>query len=461
MNRGKDLGFRQPPRIPGWRTGKQLTKNKYIWNVTRPGTKGVLKASRDVVKYRDEPGFRPRRFIDEVAIIKRLTDANAQGILPLIESEDHELPWWYITPLAETLPDHLKEKTFWRVVDSVRQLAESLIQLHEKHHTFHRDIKPDNLFILNGQPVFGDFEIAQFEDQTFETSAMDKVGPASYLAPEARASGMVTDWAAADVYSLAKTLWSLAAPRHSDGSLQYPPLGHHQSMYPGYGLQYLTDRRAASLNGLMESASDLVPASRPTLGQFAAELKTWLADNEQLPDPTPVPLGPIGFAYLQRAITEWDKSVSELIVGAVQEAHRVLGTVFVDVATLEDRPYELQDPYTGDSRTKAVMSISPRYEDEDLSDHIAIVFYPDQRDMRIILGAQASRMDSTTEIFGELQVLDTERKWQLIDQDKELAESTRWPSTRTTINGILSTYAARCTELGLRAGSNWTAFRVL
>ncbi|MCD2104914.1 protein kinase [Rhodococcus erythropolis] len=461
MQRETKLRFKTPPRVSGWTTHGKLVENKYIWHVTQGERKAVLKASLKVQQNRVDGVHQPNRFVDEIAIIRKLTDAGALGILPVLDYDKNEYPWWYVTPLAVPLAQHLEHKDFREVVASVTQLAEFLDDLHRVHGVFHRDIKPDNLFWYNNDPVFGDFEIATHAEKSYETGFMNKVGAFAYMAPEAGVAGSVTNWGPADVYSLAKTMWSLAAPRNQVSELQFPPLGHHQSLYPGYGLQYLTDSRAASLNGLMESASDLNPSMRPTLAEFAAELRSWLAQNQSLNDATAVPPGSRGFAYLVRAVSEWDRSASEFIVALIQEAHRTLGVVFVDVGTMENRPHEILDPYTGQSRSSAVMTLESDNDDEDFSDHTAVVMYPHSRKLRIVIGAQISRMDEDTPIFTELHSCNDDGSWHVIRSDSDIAASTRWPSIHSVINSYLSDYQAECIRRGVPEQTQWTAFRVL
>lgn len=449
-----------PPKVPGFITGDQLVRNKYIWNVVRKRDKvaGVLKG----VPISEKSRRNPHRIKDEIAIIRQLTQDKAPGILPMLKAESGPDPFWYITPKAELLAVYLKDKDFHTVVEIVAELAECLRFLNEKYGVHHRDIKPDNLFWLKGKPVFGDFEIARWaKKKTFATRTRQRVGPEAYLAPEAGRAGNVDDWGKVDVYSLAKTLWSLAAPRESDGSVRRPPPGEHQGLYPAYGLQYLTDRRASSLNGLMESASAHDPRERPSVDVFASELRAWLANNEQISDPSPVSKGKVGFGYLIVSGDRYDRAATHLVVAITHEANEILGTVFMDTAALEMRVAGVLDPFTGAYRSEAVMTIVPRYEDEDLSDITAFALYSEDRNFRIVVGGSVTSPDDKSPLFVEVQRQSSDATWGLIYENTFSVESIRWPSSRVALREELVHCKKACVDAGLEDASVWTGFRVM
>lgn len=64
------------------------------------------------------------------------------------------------------------------------QIAEAMYYAH-KHNIIHRDIKPDNIYVLSdGSIKLGDFGIAQAEGYNPNTNKKEIVGSVHYLAPE-------------------------------------------------------------------------------------------------------------------------------------------------------------------------------------------------------------------------------------------------------------------------------------
>jgi serine/threonine protein kinase len=173
-------------------------------------------------------------------------------------------------PLATPLEVEIgRQPSFEKVVDAVKGIAKALAELHT-HGISHRDIKPDNLFFFNGNWVVGDFGLADFEGKTAQTATMEKVGPAFYIAPEMLNSANKADGKAADVYSLAKTLWVLGTGQ------RYPVPGHQLAGDMQMALStYASHPRAALLDKLIESSTSSSPTARPTMAQFYNELEAW------------------------------------------------------------------------------------------------------------------------------------------------------------------------------------------
>jgi serine/threonine protein kinase len=106
------------------------------------------------------------------------------------------------------------------IVAAVASIADTLATLRREHGLTHRDIKPQNLYRHDGTFVVGDFGLVAVPDAEALTAPGKLVGPANFVAWEMMAKEPGVNPAPADVYSLAKTLWVLAA------GANWPPPGH-------------------------------------------------------------------------------------------------------------------------------------------------------------------------------------------------------------------------------------------
>jgi hypothetical protein len=214
------------------------------------------------------------RFIREIGLLRALGDS--EGILPLLRSnlppEDKDpadVPWISM-PEAHSLRDGFPEGTPLEViVAGVSKVAMVLARL-AKQGIHHRDVKPENLFIHDGDTAIGDFGLATYPGRASLTLEGRKVGPLHYIAPEMLEYREGVDESRADVYSLAKTLWVLATGQ------RYPPPGEQRATEPAAtASSYVAHPRSYLLDRLIESATRLDPAKRIDVALFADELQAW------------------------------------------------------------------------------------------------------------------------------------------------------------------------------------------
>jgi len=215
------------------------------------------------------------RFCDEVEFMKR--ESGNPGIIPLLDFNCPASPTpedrpWLATPLAvpftqlnltgaTQLPD---------LVCRIEAIARTLAKLHAERK-WHRDVKPDNLFDLNGASVLGDFGLADYPEKGAVTEVTEIMGPLFYVAPELMTDAADTPAGPGDVYALAKTLWVLASGQ------KYPLQGQHRAETPGLRLStYCPHPRAHPLDMLLERATTHDPSERISMEGFANELAAWL-----------------------------------------------------------------------------------------------------------------------------------------------------------------------------------------
>lgn len=166
------------------------------------------------------------------------------------------------------------------VVHAIYQIAVALANLAEKHNISHRDIKPDNLFQYHDKWVIGDFGLVSIPDTETLTEDGRRLGPANFLAPEMIEHANKADGKAADVYSLAKTLFVLAVNKDN-----YPPPGEQRRDRPDELLSHhVSHPRAYILDRLIERATRTNPIDRPTMLEFSDELSAWLISPTELKD---------------------------------------------------------------------------------------------------------------------------------------------------------------------------------
>jgi predicted Ser/Thr protein kinase len=211
-----------------------------------------------------------RRLAREVATMRRVhspfvaevVDADVEGNQPYIVTR-------YVA--GRTLNDVVAADgplTGAALASLARGLAEALVAVHAAG-VVHRDLKPGNIMMVDGQPVVIDFGIAQALDSTRLTMTGMFMGTPGYLAPEVIEGS--TSGPAADVHSWAATVAFAATGK--------PPFGTGQFETIFYRIihgQPELDRMPAPLLPAVLAALARDPSRRPSaadLAEFAAGLK--------------------------------------------------------------------------------------------------------------------------------------------------------------------------------------------
>lgn len=218
---------------------------------------------------------RLKRFYSEIQFL--VTHSNRIGAVPVI---DHYLPSepsaqdrpWYVMPLGCPLNRYLDENPLRlrEVVAIFRHIAKSLNLLHALNAS-HRDIKLDNILIVDNTPLLSDFGLVSFEGKEQLTGPKEFLGPAFYIAPEMMASSDECDCKSADIYSFGKSLWVAGTGQH------YPIPGEQRTSIRQLCLSnYISDPRAILLDGLIDKCTRHWPHERPTADEVLAELDAWV-----------------------------------------------------------------------------------------------------------------------------------------------------------------------------------------
>jgi hypothetical protein len=261
------VALRTGDEFDGWSLISELGDggNGTVWAAVHPKHG---EAALKVLKRRS--GDRWQRFRDEVAVMRRLS--GRPGVLPLVAANlpERSSRAWLAMPIAKKAVDALgSNPSLTGVVSAVQEFAATLASLNEER-IYHRDIKPGNLFRLNEQWVLGDFGLVTYPDKDAITVGTRRLGPLYFIAPEMLRQPDVADPGPADVYSLAKTLWALAAGQ------TYPPEGQIRIDTPLHDLsKWISDSGTLSLGLILQQATEYDPATRPNMADFEGELDAW------------------------------------------------------------------------------------------------------------------------------------------------------------------------------------------
>jgi serine/threonine protein kinase/Tfp pilus assembly protein PilF len=156
----------------------------------------------------------PERFLREIRVVARL---NHPHILPLFDSGEIGGFLYYVMPYVEgeSLRERLERENQLPIDEAIRHtlsIASALDYAH-RQNVVHRDVKPENVMMYEGEAMVMDFGIAKTAIDTGEHSITKSgalFGTPAYVAPEQAAGAREVD-GRADQYSLAVVLYEMLA----------------------------------------------------------------------------------------------------------------------------------------------------------------------------------------------------------------------------------------------------------
>ena len=165
------------------------------------------------------------RFLQEIRISAKLDHPH---ILTLIDSGDSDGRLWYVLPYVrgESLREKLtreKQLPIETVVGIATQIASALDYAH-RHGVIHRDVKPENILLHEGEAMVADFGIALAVSEAAGPRITESglaLGTPQYMSPEQATAGRELD-ARSDVYSLGAVVYEMLTgePPHTGATAQ-------------------------------------------------------------------------------------------------------------------------------------------------------------------------------------------------------------------------------------------------
>lgn len=261
-------------RVGPWTLAEQLGRggNATVWVANRDGddSRVALKVI-NTTKVEREPY---QRFVREIRFLRE--HQGTSGLLPLTDAHLPDAPTkadppWLAMPVATPIAEALRGRALTDVVHAAATIADTLRRLQLDTGIAHRDIKPGNLYELDGEWLIGDFGLIALPDTAGLTLEGRPVGPAHYTAYELIRDPASADPHPADVYSLGKTLWVLATDQ------RFPPEGHQPAGTRGFGVgDFRPHPQAGALDQEIDRMTRLHPEDRPSKDQVARDLAAWL-----------------------------------------------------------------------------------------------------------------------------------------------------------------------------------------
>jgi serine/threonine protein kinase len=256
-----------------WTLHEQLGHggNGTVWKATRPDAETPVALMVLTITKIEHESY--KRFVREIGFLRQ--HQGMPGLLPLLDSHLPDQPSksdrpWLAMPVATPIAQSLAGRSLHDVVEAVATIANTLARLQADFDVAHRDIKPGNLYELDGSWLIGDFGLIALPDAETLTRDGRQVGPAHYTAYEMILSPTTAQPHPADVYSLGKTLWVLATGQ------AWPPEGHQPAGTRGFEIgDFRPHPRSGALDQEVDLMTRLHPEERPSKTQVARDLAAW------------------------------------------------------------------------------------------------------------------------------------------------------------------------------------------
>jgi TolB-like protein/Flp pilus assembly protein TadD len=225
----------------------------------------------------------PERFLQEIKLAARLQHPHILGVLDSGEASTGESGGgrlWFTMPYVdgESLRDRLRRERQLPLEDALRITTEVALALDfaHRHGVIHRDVKPENILLCDGQALVADFGIGRALGMSAPGEGLTEtgvvVGTPAYMAPE-QAAGERTLDGRTDIYSLGVVLYELLAgePPHTGPTMQAVLARRFSGELPR--VRQFRPSVPEQIEQALQKALALVPADRfATAAAFARAL---------------------------------------------------------------------------------------------------------------------------------------------------------------------------------------------
>ncbi len=189
---------------------------------------------------------------------------------------------WFTMPYieGESLRDRLKREHQLPIDEAVRITREVALALDfaHRHGIIHRDVKPENILLVDGQALVADFGIGRALDAAAEDNQITQtgfaVGTPAYMSPEQAVGERDVD-GRTDVYSLGVMLYEMLAGEPPFGGPTAQAIAAKRISGEIPSLRRLRPSVPESLERVVLTSLAPIPADRfTTPGQFAQALSS-------------------------------------------------------------------------------------------------------------------------------------------------------------------------------------------
>lgn len=190
----------------------------YLVNNLKPHTDGayavkILSLNKWSNKYTKKKRY--NRFKKEIDTVLKL-QVQIPGIIGIVDFyypdvfKENEYVW-YMMPKAQSFKQFNKNNhiDIKKKLEYLIELCNTICELHDKGYS-HRDIKVDNILVLDDRLKLADFGLIFNIDDSRITNEGERVGPYYIGPPELENTGLsIDDFRPSDIYLFAKLVWEI------------------------------------------------------------------------------------------------------------------------------------------------------------------------------------------------------------------------------------------------------------